>query len=212
MHHTHILHPGYWGGNKRANRELSISWEASRSLGYLHHGLGPSPCPPSTHSLSRFMEISEAGLWSDPSAPVLHSWVCFQFQRPVLRLWWLKSPSDHPQEGQSLLPESSTGIVTNGNYPHRFQQKSGQTPTTLIYDKHNKHSWTPTQFSRSLLGSKLPSPFWGPSPRRKLSTTVCWSILVLGTMKDPDEEWWHEPATWLSLGLHIINLTWLSNG
>ena len=32
---------------------------------------------------------------------------------------------------------------------------------------------------------------------------ICWHILVLGTMKDPDEEWWHKPATWLILGPHI---------
>uniref|UniRef100_A0A8C9DVK4 Ig-like domain-containing protein n=1 Tax=Prolemur simus TaxID=1328070 RepID=A0A8C9DVK4_PROSS len=59
---------------------------------------------------------------------------------------------------------SSTGAITNGHYPHWFQQRSGQAPRTLIYDTSNKYSWPPSRFSGSLLGVKAALTLAGAQP------------------------------------------------
>lgn len=68
MHHAHITTQGIQEGIKEPV-ESSSAVVASGSLGHLHHSLDSSH-----YSLtSRFMEISETGLWSDPSALIPHS-------------------------------------------------------------------------------------------------------------------------------------------
>ncbi|XP_055003131.1 immunoglobulin lambda-1 light chain-like [Sorex araneus] len=53
-----------------------------------------------------------------------------------------------------LTCASSTGAVTDGQYPYWFQQKSGQAPRTMIYNTNKKLSWTPARFSGSIRGDK----------------------------------------------------------
>ncbi|XP_044921655.1 immunoglobulin lambda-1 light chain-like isoform X1 [Mustela putorius furo] len=69
-----------------------------------------------------------------------------------------------PGETVTLTCASSYGAVSNGHFPCWFQQKPGQSPRTLIYNTHNKPSWTPARFSGSLLGGKAVLTLTGAQP------------------------------------------------
>ncbi|KAL0625724.1 Immunoglobulin lambda variable 7-43 [Plecturocebus cupreus] len=64
----------------------------------------------------------------------------------------------------TLTCASSTGAVTGSNYAFWFQQKPGQAPSALIYSTSSKYSWTPAQFSGSLLGGKAALTLSGAQP------------------------------------------------
>ncbi|VCW66760.1 unnamed protein product, partial [Gulo gulo] len=69
-----------------------------------------------------------------------------------------------PGETVTLTCASSYGAVSDRHYPCWFQQKPGQSPRTLIYNTHNKPSWTPARFSGSLLGGKAVLTLTGAQP------------------------------------------------
>ncbi|KAF5929100.1 hypothetical protein HPG69_019120 [Diceros bicornis minor] len=85
----------------------------------------------------------------------------------------------------------STGAVVNGHYPSWFQQKSGQVPTTLIYDIHIKNAWAPSRFSGSILGGKAALSL----SLKDEAEYYCWHTVVLSMVADSDEQPRHNPDT-----------------
>uniref|UniRef100_A0A673UM17 Ig-like domain-containing protein n=1 Tax=Suricata suricatta TaxID=37032 RepID=A0A673UM17_SURSU len=75
----------------------------------------------------------------------------------------------------TLTCGSSTGVVTDAHYPYWFQQKPGQAPRTLIFNTNRKHSWTPAQFSGSLLGGKAALTLAGAQPEDD-AEYYCWLV------------------------------------